>query len=423
MQFSAEIGYSTNDIRSDVDRSGDVVHADATTPASIPQEYDNTIGHLPTWNVKADYTKPFSSNTKLEAGFKGTRRSTANDFTASYLDAESGLVVPNVARSTAFDYQEDIVGGYAVLSQQVGKLQGQAGLRLEDASTHLDLPKSALAFDNHYTSAFPSAILSYRLTDTRQAKVSYSRRVSRPYPQQLSPVEYRQDTRNVFRGNPSLRPEYTDAMELSLMEAHSWGSIQVNPYLRHTAHAVRNIQLVDSTGVSVSTFDNVASTLTVGSDFNVSVRRGPLTGSGGGSLYHYSSDASNLSGNLSVRSMVWTLRGNATWKFSSLVDAQVFANYRAPYAREGGSQIAQAFMNAGARYKAWGDQGSIALRISDPFKLQRFGYRTANGTVIETNERYFGARAVYVTISRNFGQAVKLRPKEPEADQGPPATP
>ncbi|MGI8766259.1 MAG: outer membrane beta-barrel family protein, partial [Gemmatimonadaceae bacterium] len=422
-QFSAEIEYSNIYTHNDVNLSGDVVQADATTPTSIPREFDNTIGHTPMWNVKADYTKPFSVHTKLEAGFELRRRSTANDFTASYRDIASGLLAPSVERSTAFDYAEDIGGGYVVLSRQVGKIQAQAGLRLEDASTRLHLPTSALVFDNHYASAYPSAILSYNFTATRQAKISYSRRVSRPDPQQLSPVEYRQDTRNVSRGNPNLRPEYTDAMELSLMDAHSWGSIQVNPYLRHAAHAVRNIQLVDSTGVSVSTFDNVASTLTVGSDFNVMVRHGPLSGSGGGSLYHYSSDASNLPGNLSVNSMVWTLRGNARWQFSSLVDAQVFVTHRAPYAREGGSQIAQTFTSAGVRYKAWGDDGSIALRVGDPFKLQRFGYRTANGTVIETSDRYYGARAVYITVSRTFGHPVKLRPKEPEVDQRPPTTP
>lgn len=422
-QFSAELEYSNTRTHNAVNLSGDVVQADASTPAFIPWEFDNTLGSSPTWNVKADYTKPFGARTKLEAGFALRRHSTTNDFTASYLDAVSSLMVPSGERSAAFEYAEDIGAGYAVLSQQVGKLQAQAGLRLEDASTHLNLPKSALVFDNHYASAYPSAILSYNFTPTRQAKLSYSRRVSRPDPQQLSPVEYRQDTRNVSRGNPNLRPEYTDAMELSLMDVYSWGSIQVNPYRRHTAHAVRNIQFVDSTGVSVSTFDNVASALTVGSDFNIMVRHGPLSGSGGGSLYHYSSDASNLPGNLSVNSMVWTLRGNATWKFSSLVDAQVFVTYRAPYAREGGSQLAQTFTTAGVRDKVWGDNGSIALRIGDPFKLQRFGYRTANGTVTETNERYFGARAIYITISRAFGRPVKLRPKEPEVDQRPPTTP
>jgi ferric enterobactin receptor len=422
-QFSAEIEYTNNYNRSDVNLSGEVVQADAATPASIPREFDNTNGHLHTWNLNADYTKPFSVRTKLEAGFHGRQRSTASDFTASFIDAVSGEFVPSVAQSTAFDYEEGINAAYAVLSQRVAKVQAQAGLRLEDASTHLAVSRSGPSFDNHYQSAFPSAIISYRLTDTRQAKVSYSRRVSRPNPQQLSPAEYRQDTRNVFRGNPALRPEYTDAMELSFLDAHAWGSIQINPYVLHTAHAVRNIQFVDSTGVSVSTFANVASTLTMGADFNVNVRQGPLSGSGGGSVYHYSSDASNLLGDLSVRAMVWSLRGNATWKFSSLLDAQIFANYRAPYAREGGSQIAQLFMNASGRYKAWGDQGSITLRISDPFRLQKFGYRTANGTVIENSERYFGARAVYINISRTFGKAVKLREKEPEADQRPPVTP
>ena len=422
-QFSAEIEYTNNYNRSDVNLSGDVVQADATTPTSIPREFDKTNGNLHTWNLKADYTRPFSVRTKLEAGVQGTQRSTASDFTASFIDSASGEFVRSAARSTVFAYTEGINAGYAVLSQRIAKVQTQAGLRLEDASTHLDLPRSALSFDNHYKSAYPSAILSYRLTDTRQVKVSYSRRVSRPNPQQLSPAEYRQDTRNVFRGNPSLRPEYTDAMELGFMDAHAWGSIQINPYLLHTAHAVRNIQFVDSTSVSVSTFDNVASTLTTGAEFNVNVRHGPLSASGGGSLYHYSSDASNLPGDLSVRAMVWSLRGSTTWKFSPRLDAQVFANYRAPYAREGGSQIAQVFMNASARYKAWDDQGSIALRISDPFRLQRFGYRTANTTVIETNERYFGARAVYITISRTFGEAVKLREKEPEADQRPPVSP
>ena len=422
-EFSAEIEYTNNYNGSDVNLSGDVMQADAATPATIPREFDNTDGSLHTWNITTDYTKPFSVGTKLEAGFQGRQRSTASNFTASFIDAASGEFVSSVARSTEFDYKDAINAVYAVLSQRVSKVQAQAGLRLEDASTHLNLPTAALAFANHYQSVFPSAILAYRLTDTRQAKLSYSRRVSRPNPQQLSPTEYRQDTRNVFRGNPALLPEYTDAMELSYIDARSWGSIQINPYLRHTARAVRNIQFVDATGVSVSTFDNVASTLTMGADANASVRHGPLSGSGGGSLYHYASDASNLSGDLSVRAVVWSLRGNATWKVSPLLDAQVFANYRPPFRREGGSQIAQLLMNASARYKAWGDQGSITLRISDPFRLQKFGYRTASSTVIETNERYFGARAVYLNFSRTFGKAVKLREKEPEADQRPPVAP
>jgi outer membrane receptor protein involved in Fe transport len=415
-QFTTELEYSTNVNHNDTNLSGELLMSDASTPASIPQERDIGVSHNPYLNLKIDYTHPFGSTTKLETGLKGVRRTVSNDFEAAYLNAFSGVYEPVAARTTALDYQEEIGSGYAVVSRQIGKFQTQGGLRLEDAVTQLNLRTTVQRFDNRYTSVYPSAIVSYNFTEMRQAKISYSRRVSRPNPYQLNPTENRQDTRNVFRGNPSLRAEYTNAMELGFQEARSWGSIQVSPYLRHTSNAVRNIQFVDSMGVSVSTFANLASTTTMGSDLNVSYRNGPLMMGGGGSAYHYKSDASNLAGNLSTNAFAWSLRANSTWKFSPLLDAQIYANYRAPVKTEGGSQLASVFTNLGARYKVWGDQGNIALRFSDPFNLSKFGYRTANGTVVESSERYFGARAVFLTVTRNFGQALKLRPKSEESD-------
>ena len=424
--FSMEVEYSNNDGHTDIDLSGTVRQSDASTPSAIPTEHDHTVGRYPYFNWKTDYTAQFGTTTKLESGLKITQRTTSNDFDAAYLNASTGSFDPAPARSTSFDYREDIGAGYLLLSNKIDKVQTQAGLRLEDAATYLGLNLVGQQFDRRYASVYPSAIVSYNFTPLRQAKVSYSRRVSRPNPYQLSPIEFRQDTRNVFRGNPGLRAEYTDAFELGYQESRSWGSIQLNPYLRRTSHAVRNIQFVDSTGVSVSTFDNVASTLTVGSDLNLNAHHGPLQLGGGGSLYHYSSDASNLSGNLSAHAMVWSARSNATWKFSTVADAQAFVFYRAPFATEGGSQLASVSMNFATRYKVWGDQGNISLRVSDPFKLQKFGYRTANGTVVEYSERFFGSRAVYLTITRNFGKALKLQPKQQDPDaavQAPPGPP
>jgi outer membrane receptor protein involved in Fe transport len=417
--FSTELEYANNDGTSDNDLSGNVLETDPSTPPSIPTERDHTVGRYPYLNWKADYTLQFGAAAKLETGLKATRRTTTNHFDAAYLDASTGIYSVDTTRTTAYDYHEDIGSGYALFSDKMGKVQTQAGVRLEDAATYLDLTTVDQQYDRRYASAYPSAIVSYNLTDLRLIKISYSRRVSRPNPFQLSPIEVKQDTRNVFRGNPDLRAEYADALELAYQESRSWGSIQLNPYLRSTQHAVRNIQFVDSTGVSVSTYDNVASTLAVGSDLNVNAHHGPVQLGGGASLYHYSSNASNLPGNLSTNAMVWSARTNTTVKVSTNTDAQAFMSYRAPYATEGGSQIASVSMNFGGRYKVWGDQGNIALRVSDPFKLQKFGYRTANGTVIEYSERFFGTRAVYLTITRNFGQALKLQPKQPDPDATP----
>jgi outer membrane receptor protein involved in Fe transport len=252
----------------------------------------------------------------------------------------------------------------------------------------------------------------------RQVKLSYSRRISRPSPWQLSPIVNRQDARHQFHGNPGLRPEYTDAFEVAFQDAHAWGSIQLNPYLRKTAHAVRYIQTIDTTGVSNSTFDNVASTLVTGADLNVTYRHSALSLFGGGGIYHYSSDASNLGGNLSTHSIVWTTRANATLKLSAVTDLQAFANYRAPRASEGGRQSAFVYMNFALRRKLWNDKGSVTLRVADPFNLMMWGYRTADGRVIELNQQHFGQRGLFLNFSRTFGQELKLRPQRQDEPQG-----
>ena len=105
-----------------------------------------------------------------------------------------------------------------------------------------------------------------------------------------------------------------------------------------------------------------------------------------------------------------------TWKLSPVTDLQAFANYRGPYAREGGSQTAFVYMNLALRRKLWADQGSLTLRVADPFNLMTYGYRTADGRVIELSEQHFGQRGLFLTISRTFGQELKLRPRQQDAE-------
>jgi outer membrane receptor protein involved in Fe transport len=422
--YSTELRLTQGHSTSDGLLFGNVYQGDASTGAyAIPKEQDVTISGNPSWSVQSDYTHPFSASTKLEAGIKGAIRHTSSDFSAAYADSATGLFTPALDCSITFDYREQISSSYAVLSQRLGKVQAQAGLRLEQADTRLDLPTATAPdsqrFDTRYASAFPSGILSYNFTPMRQLKLSYSRRISRPNPYQLTPVVQKEDARNVFEGNPALRPEYTDAVELGLQDTHGWGTLQLTPYVRRTAHAVRFIQRIDTTGVTTGTFDNVASVVTMGSDLNLTVRHGPLTLLTGGSVYHYASDATNLTstlGNLSTQAVVWSTRANATWKLSPVMDAQFFANYRAPFTTESGSQTAFVSMNLALRRKLWNDRGSLTVRVADPFNMMSFGSRTESARVVQLTERSFGGRGVFISFSRNFGQDLKLRPKPQDTD-------
>lgn len=375
---------------------------------AIAREHDLSTVAWPSVTMQADYTDPFGgSGTKLETGVKDITRRTSNGFSAAYLDTTAGGFVPDAARASAFAYDEQIAAAYALLTHQMGKVQAQGGMRGEEAATSI----------GRYGSLFPSAVLSYGV-----AKLSYSRRINRPDPSEIDPVEYRIDARDVYRGNANLRPEYSDALELGLQHTGGWGTVQINPYFRHTAHAVRLIETVDSTGTTLSTYDNVASTREMGTDINVTYRAGPLNVLTGGNVSRYQSDAANLPGNPSTRASIWSARVNATWKLSRELDAQLTTNYRSAYAVEGGTRDAFVFMNMAVRHKLWNDQGSITVRVQDPFNLLRYSSVLTNAATIQSSTQTYGIRGVFIAISRDFGQAVKLAPQDQPATTpaGPP---
>ncbi|HVX38429.1 MAG TPA: outer membrane beta-barrel protein, partial [Gemmatimonadaceae bacterium] len=135
----------------------------------------------------------------------------------------------------------------------------------------------------------------------------------------------------------------------------------------------------------------------------------------------------NLAGNLSTHAIVWSARANVTYKITKTLNAQAFDNYRSAYATEGGRQNAFTMLNIAIQKQLWGNKGSVTLRIMDPFNQFNFGSVTTNPQVIQEMNRHFAFRGVGITFSRNFGQALKLRPKtvnDPTAQTpGQPGTP
>jgi len=426
--LTVETEYSFNEQKIQMDLSGAVTQTDPSTPSSIRTTQDHLHATVPNYMGKIDYSKPFNAKTKLEVGVKYIDRGTNTIQDATTMDS-TGTYVRDTIRSNDFRYNERISSGYMLLSRSFkGKIQTQAGLRLEDAQTQFDLPLTTLStIERRYQSAYPSAVVSYAFKPTRTVRATYSRRVARPNPFQLSPVELRQDTRNIQRGNPNLRAEYTDAMDFTFTEAKKWGAITLAPYLRQSSSAVRGILFVDSNGVATRTFANLAHNSTVGADLNVNIRKGKFAGAVGAGASQYESNASNVTlttANLSTQAFSWSARANGTWTFNKKFDAQLFSNYRAPTKTEGGSSLAGVNLGMAMRYKKWGDQGNISLRLSDPFKMTRFGYKTANGQIVELQRNSFNSQAVYIGLTRNFGTAIRLKAKTENDDVGsvvPPA--
>lgn len=397
--------------------------ADVTPqPPSGPlaRERDTGASRIPMWTWQADYTRRVTPRLKVDAGVKATDQSTHNslvvDRDTDVAASASGLLAFGTHPSI-LGYRERIGAGYAVVSSSLSHVESQFGLRVEEATTQLDLPLSGEAHRYTYGSVFPSGTLIYHATPTEQFKLSYSRRISRPDPVELDPAAYLDRPRSIFQGNPSLRPEYTDAIGSSVQNAFGWGTLQVSPFIRRTAHAVRYIRTVDSSGTTHATFANISSSLYVGSNLNVSVHRGPLALSGGGSAFRLTSDASEIPGHFSVNTFAWSLRGDARWQFDALTTGEISAHYLAPMGIEGGRQASYTLLDVAFEHQLWHKQGSVVLRFADPLALTSLGLRTETDAMLLVTHQTLGTRAVSVSISRSFGRQLKLHAPPTDATQ------
>jgi len=391
-----------------------VAGAPSTTPAlesNLTEERERT-GYL-----QADFTKSFASRTKLETGYKGILRTLDNTFDVGNSVDGGTSFAADLLRSNAFTYDEQVHAVYGVLSQGVGAFDLQAGVRAEQANTRFDLTSAGTPFDNQYRSLYPSAVAAYNIDDTRQVKLSYSKRVTRPDTRQLNPFGFREDALNQFRGNPALLPQYTHAVELGFNQAFSKGNLQVTPFARHTVNAIRFIRTLDTLGVFTTTFQNVATSDSYGADVNGSLRLGRLSGFGGFSAYQQVTDGSNLSSDVSNKAFGWSARGNTTVKVTPSLDLQAMLMYRAPMKNEQGRSSAMTMTNFAVCQKLMGDAASVSLRFMDPFNTMKMGFVSSDGTYYQTSQRSFSARGINLSFNYTFGQQPRIREREREPQQ------
>src|SRR5262249_15482676 len=110
-------------------------------------------------------------------------------------------------------------------------------------------------------------------------KASYSRRIRRPGTQELNPFPSFFDVQNVLIGNPSLNPEYTDALELGWTRNSARTTVQLSPFYRRTTNVIRvdinTTDHIDGREVTSVSFKNLATSNSWGSDLNTSLRLGP----------------------------------------------------------------------------------------------------------------------------------------------------
>jgi ferric enterobactin receptor len=163
-------------------------------------------------DISLDYSYPTNKNLIIETGAKITSQNINSIDGVSVLNISTNKYSPDSTQSYNLNYKIQIYAGYISASFPILKyLNVKTGIRYEYTDANIDFPNTAIP---SYSSFVPSITLSHNFNNGDFAKISYSRRIERPGYNDLNPFLNLSDPSNITTGNPLLKPEIGNNIEL-----------------------------------------------------------------------------------------------------------------------------------------------------------------------------------------------------------------
>lgn len=366
--------------------------------------------------VQLDYVKPIGKEGKFEAGVRTSFRDMINDYVVSRQN-EQGEFKPLPGLDNIFVYNENIHAAYGILGNKTKKFSYQAGLRAEWTNVKTTLKETNEVNPRKYTNLFPSAHVTYSLSKDNALQVSYSRRVRRPFYNDLSPFMTFADSRNYFSGNPDLNPEFSNVYEIGHIRYFEQGSITSSVYYRDTDGKIQSIRSVDpSTGYATTLPQNLKGEKAYGIEFT-----------SGYALYkwwkmdfnfnffHSDIDGSNIDELYTATTYSWFTRLTSRFTLPKSLDAQFRGNYEARQKTAQGQRKALYYIDLSLSKDILNGRGTLNFNVLDVFNTRKMRTVTEGETFYNQGTSQFRKRQINLTFSYRIRQAKPT--KKPAAEE------
>ncbi|HEX5555780.1 MAG TPA: TonB-dependent receptor [Chitinophagaceae bacterium] len=417
--YSGDLGYKHNFKKDGHTLTADLNLRKSTNPANgsyQSQSYDNTgkpmagairqknntNGSSTYFVGQLDYVNPLTENAKLEAGLKTSVRN--SNSTYDVFDLKAGDYVPNDYLSSDYRFDEDIYAGYVQFSDQLNKFGYQLGLRAEQYSYSGAVPSQGLTFkpESDKLGLYPSVFLTYKFTDMDQVQVNYSRRVDRPNFWQRIPYTNFSDPLNLRRGNPDLKPEYTNSFELSYNKIIGQSNFMTTLYFRNTDNNITTYTepYNNSKDTLISYAINAKTNNSYGAEFTLQTQ---LTNwwniTANLNLFQTNISANVKSQDFSNSKFSGFAKLNSDMKLPADFSLQLSGNYNAPVATPQGTMKNFGSIDVGVKKDLFKKKASLTLSLSDVLNTRE---RESDYTIPDVFTQHSVARRASRFLRLNF---------------------
>jgi len=363
--------------------------------------------------AKVDYTKPINKSLKLETGLKFSDVKTDNNLMEA--TDEAGPYVS----TNHFIYDEKIDAGYINFNKDFKGYSVQAGLRAEYTSSTAngDSANVVSNIPRHYLNFFPSLFVNHTINDKNEVNFSYSRRIDRPQYDNLNPFVFHLDPYTYQKGNPYLKPQYTNNFEFNYTYNKS---ITLTLGYSRTTDVITEVPGTDpATKVSFITQDN----LQVQNAYNANLYA-PYTitkwweGNVNATVFYLGFKSNGLEGgDLDRGQVAYNIRTTQTFTPISGYKAELTGNYQSDLTYGLYDVKPRYSVDAGISHGFANKKLNVKLSMSDIFNTLRndvnSNYQSTNLDITQKRE----SRITRLTVTWNFGNnKIKAREHESGAD-------
>lgn len=342
-----------------------------------------------------DYYLPFTENANLEAGLKSHTR----NISIYRKDDFSGSV-----ESNKFSLHESILAAYVQMNSRMEKFNVQFGLRSE---TNLaDKVDGSRKWD-----IFPNISLEYGANERNILKLGYNNRINRPSSADINPFVMMIDPTSTFKGNPNLKPEYSHNVFVDYINRYQGNEIKLSTYYRLVNNLITKTFENTTEGVLYSPV-NIPTAHFFGVDLTANQSFGQMLTvqpSIGYSCVYIPSGTDKEFRNINTLNAGLSIGIKLPHNFS----IQALGKYSSGALSVGTSSqsaivqglaigLPQLMTEFSASKSLLNNNMTLSLRVTDPFNIQKNGFKVYSDNSLIESIYHMQTRFVYFSLSYRF---------------------
>jgi outer membrane receptor protein involved in Fe transport len=347
---------------------------DNILPSSTSKDAFKLLSDESVIDFNLDYIKPLKYG-RIETGFKLRNRIIPTNMqffpgTNSPLDADAG------GEAT---YKEIIPAVYGNYIYETNKIEAEIGLRLEylDLEYEVNPNHPTYKTDGYsYLEPFPNLRFAYKINDDNKISLFYNRRVDRPNEVDIRIFPKYDDAEIIKVGNPGLRPQFTNLVELGFKRNLIKGYLYSALYHRFADATITRIaSTVPNSNLIYAIFQNVNKSTNTGVEMVISQDIAKWYSSNLNLNAYYNQIGAFTVQNLYPEPNTFSedkqdvFSGNIKWNntlhLSKKVDAQLTAIYLAPDIIPQGKIKSRFSIDLGLKKSVQNGKGEFFLNATD----------------------------------------------------------